>query len=125
MTTTSKSTARNYWLALSALFGVTVSVVAMTDPPWSVAMVAAFVLFVVLQSIHYRQVGRNIQGKLATANPGVGIIGAVFGGGAVLIHGSPIKLWAGPALGFVTFLGMYLFLQRFGRFHHRPNTNSI
>jgi hypothetical protein len=125
MTTASKSAARNYWLALSALFGVTVSVVAMTDPPWSVAMVAAFVLFVVLQSIHYGQVGRNIQGKLATANPGVGILGAVFGGAAVLIHGSPIALWAGPALGLVTFLAMYLFLQRFGRFHRSPNTNSI
>ncbi|MCQ6269448.1 hypothetical protein M8J71_02945 [Pseudarthrobacter sp. R1] len=123
--TASKSTTRNYWLALSSLFGVTVSVVAMTDPPWSVAMVAAFVLFVVLQSIHYRQVGRNIQGKLATANPGVGILGAVFGGAAVLIHGNPVALWAGPALGLVTFLGMFLFLQRFGRFHHSPNTNSI
>lgn len=125
MTTTSKSTERNYWLALSALFGATVSVVAMTDPPWSVAMVLAFVLFVVLQSIHYRQIGHHVQGKLATANPGVGILGAVFGGAAVLIHGSPIALWAGPVLGLVTFVGMFLFLQRFGRFHHSHNTNSI
>lgn len=117
MSATTNSTARNYWLALTALFGVTVSVVAMADLPWSLIMVAAFLLFAVLQGVHYRQLGRDIQGRMATANPGVGILGAVFGGAAVLIHGTPIALWAGPVLGLVTFVGMYLFLTRFGRFH--------
>lgn len=64
MMTTSKTIERNYWLGLSALFAVTVSVVAMADPPWSVVMVAALVLFAVLQGIHYKQIGRHIQGKL-------------------------------------------------------------
>ncbi|GAB2732766.1 hypothetical protein GCM10027038_33980 [Arthrobacter bambusae] len=117
------STVRNYWLALSALFGVTVSVVSMTDPPWSLIMVAAFILFAVLQAIHYRQLGREIQGKLATANPGAGVVAAVFGGAAVLIHGTPIALWAGPVLGLVTFVGMYLFLHRYGRFHKGATSN--
>lgn len=121
MMTTSKTTKRRYWLALSALFAVTVSVVAMTDPPWSVAMVAALVLLAVLQGIHYKQIGRHIQGNFATANLGVGILGAAFGGAAVLIHGSPVAPWAGPVLGLVTFVGMNLFLRRFGRFHHSPS----
>ncbi|MFF2298608.1 hypothetical protein ACX801_03155 [Arthrobacter bambusae] len=95
----------------------------MTDPPWSLIMVAAFILFAVLQAIHYRQLGREIQGKLATANPGAGVVAAVFGGAAVLIHGTPIALWAGPVLGLVTFVGMYLFLHRYGRFHKGATSN--
>ncbi|MGW9415808.1 hypothetical protein [Arthrobacter cupressi] len=47
---------------------------AMTDPPWSVIMVAAFILFVVVQGIHNGQFRRESQGKLATASPGVGIL---------------------------------------------------
>ncbi|WP_162943602.1 hypothetical protein [Arthrobacter celericrescens] len=117
MSTTTSPTARSYWLPLSALFGVTISVVAMTDPPWSVIMVAAFLLFAVMQSIHYRQISREIQGSFASASPGVGILGAVFGGAAVLIHGTPIALWAGPVLGLITFAGTYGYLLRFGRFH--------
>ncbi|XAS72810.1 hypothetical protein VUN82_02800 [Micrococcaceae bacterium Sec5.1] len=117
MSTKTDSTVRNYWLALSGLFGITISVVAMTDPPWSLIMVAAFILFAVLQAIRYRQLGRDIQGKLATANPGAGIVAAVFGGAAVLIHGTPIAFWAGPLLGLLTFAAMYVFLQRYGRFH--------
>ncbi|WP_136017921.1 hypothetical protein [Arthrobacter silvisoli] len=85
----------------------------MTDPPWSVIMVVAFILFVVMQGVHYRQIRREIQGKLATASPGAGILGAVFGGAAVLVHGSPIALWAGPVLGLITFVGTYLYLRRF------------
>ena len=107
-------TARSYWLPLSAIFGVTISVVAMTDPPWSVIMVAAFILFVVVQGIHYRRLRREVQGKAATAGPGVGILGAVFGGAAVLLHGTSIATWAGPVLGLVTFAGTYLYLRRLG-----------
>lgn len=116
--------ARGYWLPLSALFGVTISVVAVTDPPWSVIMVAAFLLFVVIQGVHYGQIGREIQGKLATASPGVGILGAVFGGAAVLVHGTPIAFWAGLALGLITFAVTYLYLQRFGRFYRRPSETT-
>ncbi|MDQ0029660.1 putative permease [Arthrobacter bambusae] len=95
----------------------------MTDPPWSLIMVAAFIVFAVLQAIRYRQLGREIQGKLATANPGVGAVAAVFGGAAVLIHGTPVAFWAGPVLGLVTFVGIYLFLRRYGRFHEGAASN--
>lgn len=104
---------QSYWLPLSALFGVTISVVAMTDPPWSVIMVAAFILFVVVQGVHYRRLRREVPGKPATEGPGVGILGAVFGGTAVLIHGTSVAPWAGPALGLVTFAGTYLYFRRF------------
>lgn len=71
-------TERNYWLGWSALIGVMASVAAMTDPPWSVAMLAGLVLVVLSQGIHYKQIGRHMQGKLATANPRVAVFGAVL-----------------------------------------------
>ncbi|UVJ39669.1 hypothetical protein [Arthrobacter sp. CJ23] len=117
MNTKTTTIARNYWLGLAAMYGLTLSVVAMAAPPWSLVMVASFVLFAVLQGIRYRQIARNIQGKLATASPGVGVVGGLFGVGAILIHGTAVAMWAGPLLGLVTFIAMYLYLQRFGRFH--------
>jgi len=110
------TTVRNYWLALAAMYGLTLSVVAMAEWPWPLIMGAAFILFGVLHGLRYRQVGRTVQGKLATASPGVGVVGGIFGAAAILIHGTPVALWAGPLLGLVTFLGMYLYLHRFGRF---------
>lgn len=114
---TNKNIVRNYWMALAAMFGLTLSVVAMADLPWSIIMGAAFILFAVLHGIRYRQVGRKVQGKLATANPSVGIVGGTFGAAAILIHGTAFAIWAGPLLGVVTFLAIYLYLLRFGRFY--------
>lgn len=117
MNTKVTTTVRNYWLALAAMYGLTLSVVAMAEWPWPLIMGAAFILFGVLHGLRYRQVGRNVQGKLATASPGVGVVGGIFGAAAILIHGNPVAIWAGPLLGLVTFLGMYLYLHRFGRFY--------
>lgn len=108
---------RNYWLALAAMYGLTVSVVAMADWPWTLLMGGALTLFALLHTIRYGQMGRRIQGTLATANPSVGTVAGVFGGAAILIHGTSIAIWGGTVLGAVTFLAMYLYLQRFGRFH--------
>lgn len=113
--------ARDYWLVLAAMYGLTLSVVAMAEWPWPAFMGAAFVLFAVLHSIRYRQLSRKIQGKLATANPSVGVVGGVFGAAAILIRGTPIAIWAGPLLGVVTFLAMYPYLQRFGRFYNQTS----
>lgn len=124
MNTKIDTTIRNYWLALAAMYGLTLSVVAMADWPWPLIMGAAFVLFAVLQGIRYRQIGRDIQGKLATASPGVGIVGGIFGAGALLIHGTPVALWSGPLLGVVTFVAMYLYLHRFGRFYREPSETA-
>ncbi|MFD0047020.1 hypothetical protein ACFVGV_17700 [Pseudarthrobacter scleromae] len=118
------TTARNYWLSLAAMYGLTLSVVAVAEMPWPLIMGGAFILFAVLHSIRHRQIGRKIQGKLATASPGVGVVGAVFGAAAVLIHGTPIALWAGPLLGVIAFLGMYLYLHRFGRFNSQTNETA-
>jgi hypothetical protein len=115
---------RNYWLALAAMYGLTLSVVAMAHWPWPLIMGAAFILFGVLHGLRYRQVGRNVQGKLATASPGVGVVGGIFGAAAILISGTPLAIWAGPLLGVVTFLGMYLYLHRFGRFYGEPSETA-
>lgn len=116
--------ARNYWLGLAAMYGLTLGVVAVAEMPWPLMMGGAFILFAVLHSIRYRQLGRKIQGKLATASPGVGVVGAVFGAAAVIIHGTPIALWAGPLLGIISFLGMYLYLHRFGGFYSQTNETA-
>lgn len=114
--------AERYWLALTAMFGLTVSVVAMAAWPWPLIMVASFLLFAVMQAVRYRQLGRQIQGKLATANPGGAALAGTFGLGAILLQGTPIALWAGPVLGLGTFVGMYLYLRKFGRFHGESPT---
>ena len=118
---TNNNRVRNYWLALAAVYGLTLSVVAMADWPWPIFMGGAFILFAVLHGLRYGQVGRKIQGKLATANPGVGIVGGTFGAAALLIHGTPFAIWAGPVLGGVTFFAMYFYLHRFGRFYGGPS----
>jgi hypothetical protein len=76
MNTKVTTTARNYWLALAAMYGLTLSDVTMAEWPWPLIMGAAFILFGVLHGLRYRQVGRNVRGKLATASPGVGVVGA-------------------------------------------------
>ena len=124
MNTKVTAAVRNYWLALAAMYGLTLSVVAMAHWPWPLIMGAAFILFGVLHGLRYRQVGRNVQGKLATASPGVGVVGGIFGAAAILLSGTPIAIWAGPLLGVVTFLGMYLYLHRFGRFYGEPSETA-
>ena len=121
---TENSTVRNYWLVLAAMYGLTLSVVAMADWPWPLLMGAAFILFAVLHGIRYRQVSRKIQGKLATASPGVGILGSIFGAASILIHDTHVAIWAGPLLGLVTFAGMYFYLHRFGRFHQETRETA-
>lgn len=92
MNTTIRTTIRNYWFALAAMYGLTLSVVAMADGPWPLIMVASFILFAILQGLRYRQIGRDVQGKLATASPGVGIVGGVFRAAAILIHGTAVAM---------------------------------
>ncbi|GAA3404051.1 hypothetical protein [Pseudarthrobacter polychromogenes] len=118
------TTARNYWLALAATYGLTLSVVAMADWPWPLFMGGAFILFVVLLSLRYRQAGRKIQGRLGTAGPGVGFAGSILGAGALLVRGTPVAAWAGPLLGVIAFLGVFLYLQRFGRSHGQTSESA-
>lgn len=122
MNATTDSLERNYWLGLSGTYGLTLSVVAMAAWPWPLIMVASFLLFAVMQAVRYRQLGRHIQGKLATANPGGAALAGTFGLGAILLQGAPIALWAGPVLGLATFAGTYLYLRKFGRFYGDSHT---
>ena len=112
-----------YWLGLSAMYSLALSVVVMTDGVWPWAMGAAFIVFVVVQGLYYRQIGREVQGKFATANPSVGIIAGIFGLGALLLHGSDAAFWAGPLLGLASFAALYVYLLRFGRFY-RPEDEA-
>jgi hypothetical protein len=92
--------------------------------PWPLLMGGAFVLFAVMHGIRYRQVGRKVQGRLATANSSVGIIGGIFGAAAILIRGTAAAIWGGPVLGVLTFVAMYLYLRRFGRFNWQTSETA-
>lgn len=108
---------RNHWLALAATYGLTLSIVAMADWPWPLFVGGALILVVVLHSVRFRQAGRKTQAGLAGpgAGAGAGVIGSLFGAGALLIRGTPAATWAGPLLGVIAFLGLFLYLQRFAR----------
>lgn len=115
---------RNYWLALAAMYGLTLNVIVMAAWPWPLLMGGAFIFFAVIHGVRYRQVGRKVQVRLATANPSVGIIGGILGAAAILIRGTAVAIWGGPVLGVLTFVAMYLYLRRFGRFNWQTSETA-
>ncbi|MEA5454048.1 hypothetical protein SPF06_04860 [Sinomonas sp. JGH33] len=117
----SRTSPRQYWFGLSLVYGLSLSILALATPVWLFVFIPAAILFIVLQAVYYGQIGRNIQGRLATATPGVGVLATTGGAIAVLLRGSDAAYWAGPLLALAGFVAMFLFLSRFGRFH--PNSS--
>jgi hypothetical protein len=52
------------------------------------------------------------------------VAGSILGVVALLVRGTPVAIWAGPLLGVIAFLGMFLYLQRFGRFYSQTGTSA-
>jgi hypothetical protein len=116
MKTAVTGTVRNYWLVLAGMLGLTVGVVATASWPWPVITGAALILVAVLYGSRHRQLSRDIRRRFAGADPGAGVIGSIFGAAAVLLRSTPAALWAGPLLGVAAFVGMSLYLTRYGSF---------
>ncbi|MFF1831785.1 hypothetical protein [Paenarthrobacter sp. NPDC058040] len=116
---TSKKSANNYWLGLSAACGVFMALSIMMDFPWLWLVFGAMMLFLVLQAMYYGQIGR---GALQDVTPRKGSATAFmpfFFPLATLIRGSDAVVWAAPLLGIAGFAVSYACLRRDGYFY-RP-----
>ncbi|MDQ4500706.1 hypothetical protein [Sinomonas sp. ASV322] len=109
---------RRYWIELSAAFAVALDVsVVMPGLALMAAMLLGLVVATFIHAVYYGQIGRHIQGKFATATPGMGLTGMPFAAAALLLRGTEIAYWAGPLLAAAGFVVMFLFLDRFGKFY--------
>lgn len=118
MTFVKANTPRRYWAELSLGFAVMVYVFAvMPGILWTAVLLADLVAAAFVHALYYRQIGRHIQGRFATATPGMGFVGIPFFAAGLVLRGSPVAYWAGPILGLAGFTAMFLFLNRFGKFH--------
>lgn len=120
MRSNTRKSANNYWVGLAATFGLTLAVIVMTEWPWPLIEGAVFILFLVLQGIHYGQIGGNVQRELGSNNAATtSLLASAFTAAAILVRSSEIAAWVGPVLGFVTFLCMYLYLKKYATFHQQ------
>ena len=110
--TKSTTMTRKGRLATSAMFGLTLAVVAMADRPWPLIIGAVFILFMLLKGLRRQRNGSHEE-RLPPA-PGAGLLGVTFGAAALVIHGTAGALWAGPALGVAAFASTYAYLRRLG-----------
>ncbi|WP_136609314.1 hypothetical protein [Sinomonas albida] len=115
--TESRKSSRQYWLGLSLVYAVSLSVFTLAPDSWPLVFVMAALLFLIVQAAYYGQIGRKIQGTFATATPGVGLLAMTGGAIAILLRGSQAAYWAGPLLSVAGFVAMFFFLNRFGRFY--------
>ena len=109
-------------LALAAGFGLTVSVVAVAEWPWPLISGAVFLLIAALLQLTFRRHGGKVQ--TGPPSPGVALIAATFGTGALLIKESPIAPWAGPMVGMAALIGTFLWLGRPGKIRKLPPTSK-
>ncbi|MEZ2390471.1 hypothetical protein AB6813_13155 [bacterium RCC_150] len=87
--------------------------VALADEPWPLIMLGCFILFTIVQDSLYRRIDEDLRGK-TTSSPGAALLGIVFGAVAFLLRGTAIVPWAGPLLGVITFIGLYVYLRWYG-----------
>lgn len=78
---------RSYWLGLAISYGLALTVATVTDR------------------------------ETASDAPAISLLASAFTAAAILIHGTSIAIWAGPLLGGVTAVVMYLVLAKYGRFY--------
>jgi len=123
---------RSYWVGLAVSYGLALTVATVADWPWPLVVLGVFILFIVLQGLHYGQIGRKVHREPASDAPAISLLASAFTAAAILIHGTSIAIWAGPLLGGVTAVVMYLVLAKYGRFYSpssagtdRPSDQAI
>jgi len=123
---------RSYWLGLAISYGLALTVATVADWPWPLVVLGVLILFIILQGRHYGQIGRKIHREPGSDAPAISLLASAFTAAAILIHGTSIAVWAGPLLGGVTAVVMYLVLAKYGRFYSpssagadRPSEQAI
>lgn len=116
--------ANGYWLGLSAAYGATLALVTAIEWPWPWLLVIFGALLVFLV-IHAWLHGQLRCAPLPDLDPRRGSAPAlltIFPVLTLLVRGSPVALWAGPALGAVAFAVSYVCLKKYGYFVERSGT---
>ncbi|MCD4853445.1 hypothetical protein LN996_21705 [Arthrobacter sp. AK01] len=109
--------ATGYWLTLAGWYGLTIGMATLAPIPWLLVAGGVCIVFPLVVGLLYGQIGRKVQYKPGPDSPAIVIMATVFAVVGTLLRGSSIVGWAGPVLGFATFIGMYLCLRRYGHFH--------
>lgn len=117
--------ANSYWLTLAGCYGLTIGAATMAAMPWLLIVGGVFIVFPLIVGFFYGQIGRKVQYHLAPEKPAIVITATAFAIVAMFLRGSPIVAWAGPLLGFATFVGTYLCLRRYGHFHRSAPEPSL
>lgn len=109
---------QQYWLGLSAAYGLGLIILAVGEGVWLWLFVPVFVLFLYLHARRYGQFRQWIEGR--SVSLWIAGLATLLGVGAVLLNKSNEAIWAGPLLGVFGFVVIYLLLSRFGRFDLEP-----
>ena len=115
---------RSYWLGLAISYGLALTAATVADWPWPLVVLGVFVLFIILQGLHYGQIGRKVHREPGSDAPAISLLASAFTAAAILIHGTSVAIWAGPLLGGVTAVVMYLVLAKHGRFYSLPSVGT-
>ncbi|UOD80707.1 hypothetical protein [Paenarthrobacter ureafaciens] len=118
--------ANSYWLGLSAAYGTTLALVTAIEWPWPwlLTIFGALLVFLVIHAWLYGQLGRAPFKDLdAGKDSGLAIL-TIFPVLALLVRGSPVALWAGPALGVIACAVSYVCLKKYGYFRQRSTSRG-
>ena len=115
---------RSYWLGLAVSYGLALAVATVADWPWPLVVLGVLILFIILQGRHYGQIGRKIHREPGSDAPAISLLASAFTAAAILIHGTSIAIWAGPLVGGVTAVVMYLVLAKYGRFYSSSSVGA-
>ncbi|WP_336852494.1 hypothetical protein [Sinomonas albida] len=111
------SRASQYWLALSAIFGLALEVAVFAERAWLWLFVSVFALALYGLARHFGQVDAWVRGR---SMPGwLSGLTFMFGLAAFQLHGNEAAGWIGTGLSVLGFAVMLALLNRFGTFQ-RP-----
>lgn len=116
------SSARIYWLVLSLVYGLSLSVIGLGQGVWLWVFPVAALVFITIHAYVNGQIVSGANCGFPTATPGVGLLAMVGGAAAILLRNSTITYWAVPVLSAIGFAAMFWFLTKHGTFYqHRSD----
>lgn len=114
---TMNSSARKYWLILSLVYGLSLSMIGLGQGIWVWVSSGAALVFITIHAYVNGQIVSGTNRGFPTATPGVGLLAMVGGAAAILLHNSTITYWAVPVLSAIGFAAMFWFLTKHGKFY--------
>ncbi|MEA5453879.1 hypothetical protein SPF06_04010 [Sinomonas sp. JGH33] len=115
-------TGRSYWLAISAIYGISLGFMAVADRVWLWAVLPGFVLGLVVLARLYGQLQAWVQGRSVPA--WIGILAFILGVAATQIHASGLAIWLGPIFAAAALGALFVLLDRFGKFDDHGSSHD-